>query len=257
MANGNDLANAMAGMSPQQGQQFANMAIGALQQQQQMENQQQYKQQRLDLMRDKEQRLAKQAKFDRAAKATALRMEKQMNQIKADLTEQRQKLTETEIKYKQEQFEELRNKASTLKSMNQEMAIPGTDGETIKAGAAVQAGIFGDLIEEGTTSIGMSFSDLPTNVQEFRYLTDELNLSEDEALRRAGLSGENLDRLIKIMGNIPMMSTEEAQKELKKLQNATEQGGSTGGGGEGGSTAAGPGVSQSEVNKWFEQEYGQ
>lgn len=252
MANG--LASAMAGMSPQQGQQFMDTAIGALQQKRQREATQQYRQRRLDLMYDKEQRMAEQAKFDRAAKTAALRMKKQMNDLKADLTKKRQQLTDAQMKYKQQQFEELRNKAKVLKNMNQEMPIPGTD-DTIKAGAAVQAGIFGDLIQENASSAGLSLEDMPTNVQEFEYLTSNFSdMPTEEALRRSGLTGENLDRLIKVMGTIPFMSTEEARKKLQEIKNATEQNESRD---TGDPNTTSPGVSQSEVNKWFEKEYGQ
>lgn len=255
MANEEALVNAMAGMSPQQAQQFTNTAVGALQQKKKREATQQYRQRRLDIMRDKEQRMAAQAKFDRAAKTAAMRMEKQMNDLKADLTRKRQQLTETERKYKQEQFEALKNKARTLKNMNQEMPIPGTD-DTIKAGAAVQAGIFGDLLEQTTSSAGVSGEDLPNNVQEYMYMRNELDIPEEEALSRAGLEGENLDRLIKMMGTIPMMSKDEAKKKVKELKNATRQGKSRNEN-EGDPNTTGAGVSQSEVNKWFENEYGE
>lgn len=254
------LTQALGGMSPQQAQQATGMAVDAIQSKQKMENMNQYRQQRLDLMRDKERRMAEQMKFEQQAKRIGLAMKKQKQELQNDLIRDRQKLTETEREYKQSQLDKMRKKAKTLKNLNQEMSIPGTD-DTMKAGAAIRAGVFGDLITENAASIGMSFENLPTSVQEYEYLKSNFpEMSDDVAMRKSGLTGDRLENILSAMKLIQMRKPEEAAtmiEEIRKSESFSSGFGGNrdrGGGNKTGGDDETDTVTQEGINLWLDEQ---
>lgn len=224
MANG--LSNALAGMSPQQGQAAMQQAIGALQQKRQREATQQYRQNRLDLMQQKENRMAANQDFENKAKAVALKLRDQKQQVENDLAKAREEQARTKTKTLQKQLEQLKEKARTLESLNQEMEIPST-GETMTAGAAIRTGVFSDLVDKNMKSdnflaAGLSPDDMPASVKKFLFLTQREGLSDKEAMNRANMDDKVVSSLTDMMKNITINSPEDVKKAYKDLQKAAE-----------------------------------
>lgn len=223
------LGDALAGMSPQQAQAAMGVAIKALGQKQQRELQtrqldlqeqqqegtQEYRQRRLDILRDRETRLKNAAQAERDMKQERFKLDKKLGALDRKLRTQQIQSSNAQKKLLIAKREEIEDKKSAIDNLKQEFKLPGTD-EKITAGAAIRAGIFGDVLENNLESKRLGLDDTPADFKNV-ILLERRGIPFQEAVRKVYGSDIDISDLIRLTTSLSYKDEKETRESVKNL----------------------------------------